>query len=505
MVARRRSNVPIVAWVALGAVWMLVVALLTPVVAQAQDVTPARVDGETRFHTAANVATLTFDQADVAHIAFGGDFPDALAASFGAGSVDGPILLSERDHVPEPTLAALEALGVEQVVLVGGTQVLSADVAATFGESGYDVARISGADRHETAAAVALQYGQQFGVGEIDGQRTAVLASGANFPDALSVGPIVASLGLPLLLTPAGSTHAVVNSTLEDLDIERVVVVGGSAAVSSDVVLEYEAAGYDVERWGGETRTDTARIVADQALARFGFTADLTLLARGDNFPDALAASIHGGVNNAPLLLSATPGSLSSPTARWLRAACPDIGAVRAIGGTAAIAVGTLANAVSAAQWCIEPEDTIGPASTEDRQSDPFPGEDGVAQLVEVRAAQHDGFDRVVFEFEGPEQPGWFTRLDTPPAVAAGSGEPVPVEGEAYIDLGMSFAVARYIDGTYDGPDRIAVGGGIVTEVVLTGDFEAQLEWAIGLENEAPYAIGILDSPVRVVVDVLHE
>lgn len=337
---------------ALAAAFALAFTLLPPLTARAQDVTPARVEGETRFHTAANIATLTFQQADVAHIAFAEDFPDALAASFAAGSVNGPVLLSATNTVPDPTWSALADLDVERVVLVGGTAVLSQQVAAALASEGYEVDRIDGVNRYQTASAVAMRYGTQTGVGEIEGNRTAILASGATFADALAAGPIAAGLRLPLFLTPPDRTEVSVNTSLQQLDIERVVVIGGTGAVSSSVVEYYQDQGYEVERWGGATRTDTARIVADQALARLGFTADLTLLARGDDFPDALTASIHGGVNRAPLLLSATPGTVSQHTVGWLRAACPHVNAVRAIGGTAAITQQALSDAETAAEDC---------------------------------------------------------------------------------------------------------------------------------------------------------
>lgn len=340
---------------ALAAALVTALALLPLPGASAQegpDVTPARVEGETRVHTAANIATLTFQQADVAHIAFSGAFPDALTASFAAGSVDGPILLSPFEAVPEPTLDALEELDVQRVVLVGGPLALSEDVEEQLRDAGYEVDRISGADRYATAVAVAVHYGTEVGVGEIDGERAAVVASGEVFADALSVGPIAAALGLPLLLTPPTSTPDAVDDALAQLGIERIVVIGGTAAVSSDVVNAFQDAGYEVERWGGETRTDTARVVADQALARFGFTADLVLLARGDNFPDALAASIHGAVQRAPLLLTATPRTLSQFTIGWLRAACPHVDAIRALGGSAAVTTQALAEAVDEAESC---------------------------------------------------------------------------------------------------------------------------------------------------------
>lgn len=328
-------------------------AAIAPTAAAQDDVTPARIDGQTRFHTAANLATFQFDEASVAHIVFAGDFPDALAASFAAGVAGGPILLvpSEEVGADSPTMQALEELSTERVVLVGGTDAISDDVEQEFADHGYETERIEGADRYDTAATLATHYGD-IEVGTVEGQRTALLASGEAFPDALSAGPLANGLHLPLLLTPRARADARVDAALDGLDIERIIVIGGPAAVTSDVVTYYEDRGYEMERFGGETRTETAAIVADNATERFGFSPALSLLAQGDDYPDALAASVHGGVHLAPILLSATSNTLSPETHDWLATQCPDVDAIRAIGGTLAVSAAVLDAAVDAAEQC---------------------------------------------------------------------------------------------------------------------------------------------------------
>ena len=55
---------------------------------------------------------------------------------------------------------------------------------------------------------------------------------------------------------------------------------------------------------------------------------------------------------------------------------------------------------------------------------------------------------------------------------------------------------------TYTGPDRVRGDTSVVTEVVRTGDFEANLSWAIGVRREVPFRVTVLDGPARVVVDL---
>ena len=128
------------------------------------DVTPARVAGENRFDTAAQVATLEFSSSDNVFIAFGGDFADALAASYAAGTAgaeDGPILLTAHRDLTDPSRAALDDLAPRRVIVLGGPAAVHPDVMTELENRGYDeVVRIAGGDRYQTAAEIAFPTGR---------------------------------------------------------------------------------------------------------------------------------------------------------------------------------------------------------------------------------------------------------------------------------------------------------------------------------------------------------
>ena len=328
--------------------------------AEEHDVAPARVDGANRYDTAAQLADLEFDAAADAFLASGEDFPDALAVSYaagGAGEGHGPVLLTGPAQIPSVTQNALADLGVDRVILIGGEDAISADVESELEAGGYDVLRFGGDDRYETAVSVVRNWieGPEGDMGTLAGDRTVLLASGAAFPDALSAGPVAANAEFPLLLTPPDETHAAVDEALQALNADRVIVVGGEAAVSSDVVAHHQDQGYEVERWAGENRRATANVVADNAIERLGFDPALLVLARGDTYPDALTGSVHAGSNAAPILLTQDPDRIGAETRQWIEGACPEVDAIRALGGTAAISSGVLASAVNAAEHCYGP------------------------------------------------------------------------------------------------------------------------------------------------------
>ena len=128
--------------------------------------------------------------------------------------------------------------------------------------------------------------------------------------------------------------------------------------------------------------------------------------------------------------------------------------------------------------------------------------------LVAVRTARHEGFDRVVFEFDGA-LPGYEVAYAQKPVHEEGSGNEVPVSGSDVVTVrmtpasGVRFTADGYEE-VYPGPDRVPGAGSTVTEVVEAGDFEAQTTWAVGLADRVDFAVSVLESPSRLVVDFVN-
>lgn len=321
------------------------------------EVTPARVEGADRFETAAELARLQYPQGTGhAVLALGLNFPDALAAAPLAARLEAPVLLSANSHVPPATLQALDDLGVERVTIIGGPHAIHPEVEDGLGEQ-YEVDRIWGQDRHGTAAA-AIRTIQNLSGNTANfpaGQRALFIASGENFPDALAAsGPAAYStttpipIGLTLQATLPPETAAVI----EEFDFDLAIIVGGTQAISATVEQQLESMGLATTRLAGADRTATAVEIADFARQYLGFSATLSILARGDDFPDALTVGPHAGAENAPVLLSATPTVVGDPTLNWLSERCSAVEAIRAVGGEAAVTTAALDRAVTAAEDC---------------------------------------------------------------------------------------------------------------------------------------------------------
>lgn len=319
------------------------------------DFTLSRVAGADRYETAANIALDSFASSESAVIARGDAFPDALAGSYLTGRLGAPLLLTAPDGLPESTASALDALGVETVYLLGGTGAISesvADEAAGDGETPRTVQRVAGANRFATAAEIATSQPAD-GIGSVGDERTAILASGLSFADALAAGPAAHADGLPVLLTDPSTLSPEAAGAIEELGIEHLVVVGGTAAVSKNVADAAAAAGPSVERVAGANRYATAAAFADFSLDELGFGDSAVDLATGEKFADALAAGPASGEASRPLLLTAS-AALSPDTSAWLDDHAGTLADGRVFGGTGAVADAVVSAAENAASGAAE-------------------------------------------------------------------------------------------------------------------------------------------------------
>jgi hypothetical protein len=123
-----------------------------------------------------------------------------------------------------------------------------------------------------------------------------------------------------------------------------------------------------------------------------------------------------------------------------------------------------------------------------------------VPTLVDVRAAHHPGFDRVVFEFAGGLPDSRQVRY-VDELVGDGSGLPVRIAGRAVLRVRMELADAHDRSGA-TAPGRRAFALPNVMTVVRSGDFEAVTTYGIGLAKRTPFTVSTASDPDRLRVDV---
>lgn len=271
-----------------------------------------RVAGDTRIHTAAELALGTFADAATVVLARADDYPDALAGAPLAALLDAPILLTDKDALSSTTAAAIEALGAEKVVLLGLEAALSARVQAQVDalDGVQTVQRLGGGTRFDTAALIANAVGGDHAyVVEGDSpDRT------RGWPDAVSVAGLAARTQAPLLLVQRDRVPEATATALRGLGFDSLTAIGGPVAISEAVYAQLDAQTGSVERLAGGTRYGTSAAVVQRAL-ELGMWSRTTWVATGLNYPDALVAGAVVGQDGGILQLVHGQDPAGSPEA----------------------------------------------------------------------------------------------------------------------------------------------------------------------------------------------
>lgn len=188
-----------------------------------------RLAGSSRYETSAAIADTYPTGISTLYVASGTDYPDALSGSASAGRNARPLLLTDSDHLPLATRAALERLDGGRIVILGGTSAVSTSVQQELeAYTSGTVTRIAGANRYETSALIADTF---------PGNRSRVfVATGTDFPDALSGSALAGMEANPVVLAQPGRLPGSVGTAIDALDPDSGVVLGGYSAVNSIVL-----------------------------------------------------------------------------------------------------------------------------------------------------------------------------------------------------------------------------------------------------------------------------
>lgn len=259
--------------------------------------------------------------------------PDTLSdatvyVTDGVDTVGAELAYTDATATLELTLDDPLSSSTEYTVMVDGVESVDGDMLTTeWTFSTIDsVLRLAGTDRYKTAVEVSTE--------NWDASDVVLLATGAQFPDALAAAGLAGSYDAPLLLTRPDSLLTSVRDEIVRLGASSVIIVGGTPAVSAQVATSVDAIpGVTVSRIAGADRYDTAARVAAQIQAREG-DPTFVYVARGDNFADALACSPYAFSQSVPVLLT-RPDSLPGYT----KAAIEDLGVTDVLlaGGTPAV------------------------------------------------------------------------------------------------------------------------------------------------------------------------
>ena len=287
-----------------------------------------RLAGVDRVDTAVKISQNGFPangSADVVVVARGDLFPDALAGAPLAISKRGPLLLANlvagATTVDPRTVAEIQRVLTtgKTILVLGGTTAIPDSMVQQLQALGYQVPRqFAGADRFQTAVLIA-QTG-------LNNPANLFLASGVNFPDALSAGPAAAKLQGAILLTNANVMPTFTSQYLASRTGTTVFALGGPAAGTGAAPAANQIIGVD--------RYATAVMVAQ----RFFPSPTAIGIASGEAFPDGLTGGAHIGApaRGGPLLLTAQ-AALPVNVQSYLQSVKATVTQLFIYGGTAAV------------------------------------------------------------------------------------------------------------------------------------------------------------------------
>ncbi|GAA1804961.1 hypothetical protein GCM10009811_30660 [Nostocoides veronense] len=255
-----------------------------------------RWSGADRYAASATISARSFlPGVQVAYVASGEVFADALSGAPVAGKDRGPILLTSATTISGAVQTELRRLAPRKIVILGGPATVSPEVEAKLAAyTTGGVERWAGDDRFSTSATIATKS-------FAPGVATAYIASGRVYTDALSGAPVAGKNDNPVLLVDTTKIPSSIAAELTRLQPGRIVVMGGPNTISDSVVAAL--APYTkgaVSRVSGADRFATSAAIS---AGNYCPGTPVLYVASGRVFPDALSGAPVAGMTRGPVLL----------------------------------------------------------------------------------------------------------------------------------------------------------------------------------------------------------
>jgi putative cell wall-binding protein len=288
-----------------------------------------RVYGSDRVKTSIAVANSGWTTSKYAVIAYAWDFPDAVSAAPLAYKYQAPILLNNKESLNADTSSELTNLGVTQVFIVGGTGVISSNVENQIKAKGIAVTRLCGDNRYQTSIAIANQIGVSGSI---------VITNGYNPYEAMSISPIAAKLGMPIILTARKRVPDAVKNYIQQNNITKTYVLGKADGITDDDGVADSSIFPNPVRITGASLYERNVNIIKMFSSSVNFSK--IYLATGKSFADALAGSALAATTSSPIIF--VDNNMPQATQDLISSEANSVTSVCVLGGTGAISDATV-------------------------------------------------------------------------------------------------------------------------------------------------------------------
>ncbi|MCM3663660.1 cell wall-binding repeat-containing protein [Mesobacillus subterraneus] len=252
-----------------------------------------RISGVNRIETSVEISRAGWETADNVILARADNPADALSSASLSGAADAPILLTSPNSISDVVLDEIDRLGASTVYILGGKGAISPVIEEELISYGFDVIRLGGSTRFDTAALINKEAGGAYGT-------KAIVVNGYAVADALSASSNSAINQIPIYLSKTGSLPVNLPST-----IKEVTIYGGTGVVSTEVETLLKKQGKTVTRIAGNDRYLTNIAAADPSLAENVIIVRGTSTSRtSEQYPDAVAGAGLSHKLGANIILS---------------------------------------------------------------------------------------------------------------------------------------------------------------------------------------------------------
>ncbi|WPC43916.1 cell wall-binding repeat-containing protein [Clostridium sp. JS66] len=254
-----------------------------------------RLSGQDRYGTSNAIVSQGWKKSECAVLVNSQMFADAITSAPLAKKYNAPILLTDSNRLTESTKQKLKELGVKNVIIIGGTGVVSDNVKNLVESMGLSVRRIWGQDRYETSVNVAKELGNV---------ENAFVVSGEDWKSALTAAPIASKIQAPILLISSDGKvpSSVSNYCINNKNISFNII--GSKEFSDKISSESALSTHNSDI-SSYIQGDNSLDIIKQLKNKYSNNMDLSsiYLASDKGFADALSGSALAGQNGNPIIL----------------------------------------------------------------------------------------------------------------------------------------------------------------------------------------------------------